>query len=305
MSEHNNVNTVWTWYWLQGFKLRTCVICKLWPCRLWVRQNLVNKNFFSIHECKFELNSQQSVVWMEMYWIDFQRNSTQVVISWFAINNISKSCWNQSNFTVWFHWKLFMAALHSENDPQDFSCPNSARTTILSSLWEFLFPVSLMDIPWGDFRSPWGVLKINGETPLVFIKRRNRYLISMFSEEAGAFLLQIGSALQWNSPHHYIFHFEPLFPFNFNWLHIKTPHSRSAFTCRLFCWNICRKICKEVFSLVWAVNPSGFLNKWDDWYLQCVAGSVFPFLTVYSTHHKLIDVYIQLLTHLRLRFGLQ
>lgn len=38
-------------------------------------------------------------------------------------------------------------------------------------------------------------------------------------------LLQIGSALRLYSPHHYIFHFEPLFPFNFNWLHIKTRHT--------------------------------------------------------------------------------
>lgn len=204
--------------------------------------------------------------------------------------------------TVWFHLRLFMAALHSENDPQDFSCPNSARTTVLSSLWEFLFPVSLMDIPWGDFRSPWGVLKINSETPLVFIKRRNRYLISMFSEEAGVFL-QIGSALQWNSPHHYIFHFEALFPFNFNWLHIKTAHSRSAFTCRLFCWNICRKICKEVFSFYSLSSESFRIAEQMRWLIFAVC--CWNRLSIPNSTAHATNLYIQLPTHFRLRFGLQ
>lgn len=63
-------------------------------------------------------------------------------------------------------------------------------------------------------------------------------------------------------------------PFNFNWLHIKTPHSRSAFTCRLFCWNICRKICKEVFSF-YSLNSES-LNKWDDWYRALCCWKHFP-----------------------------
>lgn len=80
--------------------------------------------------------------------------------------------------------------------------------------------------------------------------------------------------LQRYSPHHYIFHSKPLFPFNFNWLHIKTHHAADQLS---------QAVCSaeksaRKFSLAadCTANPSGLLNKWDEWYLDRAAGSVMP-----------------------------
>jgi len=163
-----------------------------------------------------------------------------------------------------------------------------------------------MDIPWGDFRSPWGVFKINGETPLVFIKRRIRYLISIHVFRRGWCV----SATDWLCPAVKLItslHF-PLWTALSSSIsidytskrHTADRLSHAVCSAEIFAENSARKFS---LSTVWAVNPSGLLKKWDDWYLRCVAGSVFPFLTV--QHMPQTYRCVHSLTHLRLWFGLQ
>ncbi len=93
------------------------------------------------------------------------------------------------------------------------SCRNSIHVNdpwlLLSSVRDVLRPVPLVDTP-GSLEIP---LRCSSDSSLACV-----------------------SALERDSPH-YIFHSEPLFPFNLNRLHIKT---RSAFTRRLRilqdCW---------------------------------------------------------------------